>query len=272
MPMERSTNATSAHISQEQHDAYRAKGVEDGGYHKTWQGAMDTDHMERERLRANRSEYEGSDLEKEDKEKAEKKEKIMACFTRYDMDNDDHLSVREFGRIFVDCGMSRGDAEKLFKAVDKNKDKQISIKEFVNWLFKDVGDMQPIRDHCQAAVKPGDAIKEFFQYLKWLNTSNSPRAQAKKDSMFGGDGFDMEELFKKMDSNHNGEVSMQEFVTALQSMGHKIDPKMMQKVFGMIDEARANSKNLVDEKGEILMMKDGSMNMQEFEKEWNAFM
>merc|ERR1712232_677948 len=55
------------------------------------------------------------ELKAADKARKEKVDKINHCFTVYDADDSKTLNIRELGRVLVECGMRRSDADQLFK-------------------------------------------------------------------------------------------------------------------------------------------------------------
>ena len=59
---------------------------------------------------------------------------LQEIFASYDTSGDGTLSVEEMQQVFEELGI-RGSAY-LFKQIDKNKDGQLQVHEFISWLTK----------------------------------------------------------------------------------------------------------------------------------------
>lgn len=200
-------------------------------------------------------------------------DKILHCFTTYDADDSKTLDVRELGKVLVECGMKRTEADALFKAIDRDGNKAITPKEFINWVFACDGS-EKVAQRALRAIKPEEAINEFLQFLNKLRSD--PDFADKCEAVFktrkltltndaGGD-LAIDDLFKYMDTNANGTISFAEFKSALSSMGFAMDTKLSQGVFRLMDTAKKHPKKIIDFNGEIVELRDGVLDWDDFEK------
>merc|ERR1712232_3109 len=171
--------------------------------------------------------------------------------------------------------MNRSDAAKLFEVIDKDGNKQISPKEFIKWVFDWDGSSSTEAVHARAlrAITPEDAVNEFLEYLSALRNDSDFNEQC--EAVFktrhltlenAGGQLSFEELFKYMDQNHNGKVSFAEFKSSLNTMGFAMDTKLAQGVFRLMDEAKKHPKGIKDKNGKVIEMRDGILELDEFEK------
>eukprot|EP00440_Ansanella_granifera_P033885 gb/GFBE01036761.1/.p1 GENE.gb/GFBE01036761.1/~~gb/GFBE01036761.1/.p1 ORF type:complete len:272 (+),score=103.02 gb/GFBE01036761.1/:1-816(+) len=268
--MSRSDNATNPIPTDEEFAAWR----EQAAYDKPWQGAMDQAELEKVRAKAGPTE--------EEKRIAVMKEKVSHTFDRYDRDGNEVLDIREIKSILIGCGMPRDNAEKLFKAMDKNNDKQISKKEFFTFIFgaKESGSAVDAADEVAAfatrPIKPDEALEEFMSFLK--TAKDDPKFAEKVEKILGkrglelengeGSTLDMRDIFKFLDTNNNGKISFSEFGNGLRSMGYAMDEKLAKKMFQLMDIAHKNKKGLVDMQGKPIYLRDGVLDMDDMTKAW----
>jgi Ca2+-binding EF-hand superfamily protein len=59
------------------------------------------------------------------------KDKLMEAFKEIDSNRDGMIQKEELDKILIEFGLSRKEADDLFKLVDVNSDGKISVEEFL---------------------------------------------------------------------------------------------------------------------------------------------
>ncbi|ELP93543.1 hypothetical protein EIN_061080 [Entamoeba invadens IP1] len=77
-------------------------------------------------------------LSEEEKEVSDKKRLGTFIFNIIDEDRSGNISLKELTKFVVALGKPKESAEKLMARVDKSKDKQISLDEFIDWYCGDL--------------------------------------------------------------------------------------------------------------------------------------
>lgn len=201
------------------------------------------------------------------------KEEVQKAFDLYDVDGNQTLSKSEFRAIMVKCGMRDENVKKLFDHVDCNKDGDINSKEFIKWIFDtsdtNMGDgtssskMANVHQHVDRLnMTKDEALEDFFLFMDDVRTNAryatlrdqivlDPSKLKKKVSIKGTDKVEpnkpvsLNEIFKAMDTNNNGKVTMSEFVSGCNLLGIDCEDGMLANLFRVIDQEKKMKKKIV---------------------------
>lgn len=170
-----------------------------------------------------------------------KMDSLFALFKRCDGDDSGTLSRGELRSALVSCGMRASDVDTIYRAMDTNHDGQINYKEFVTWLHKGSDEAQrlvkPIAGIGSGPKSAEEAMVELMESVNDMKEAPPPEGAKKPTTL--------KDVFKKLDTNGSGKISMSELKAAMKSViGYDIDSDMLKDVFAMIDTQKAKKKKL----------------------------
>eukprot|EP00930_Biecheleria_cincta_P057630 TRINITY_DN4352_c0_g1_i3.p1 TRINITY_DN4352_c0_g1~~TRINITY_DN4352_c0_g1_i3.p1 ORF type:complete len:293 (-),score=73.70 TRINITY_DN4352_c0_g1_i3:344-1135(-) len=170
-----------------------------------------------------------------------KMDSLFALFKRCDVDDSGTLSRGELRSALVSCGMRSADVDTIYKAMDSNHDGQINYKEFVSWLHKGSAEadrlVKPIAGIGSGPKSPEEALMELMESVNEMKDAPPPEGSKRAPTL--------KDVFKKLDTNGSGKISMSELKAAMKSVvGYDIDADMLKDVFAMIDTQKGKKKKL----------------------------
>lgn len=170
-----------------------------------------------------------------------KMDSLFGLFKRCDGDDSGTLSRGELRSALVSCGMRGSDVDTIYQAMDTNHDGQINYKEFVSWLHKGSAEaaqmVKPIAGIGSGPKSPEEAILELMESVNEMKDAPPPEGAKKATTL--------KDVFKKLDTNGSGKISMSELKAAMKSViGYDIDSDMLKDVFAMIDVQKGKKKKL----------------------------
>eukprot|EP00440_Ansanella_granifera_P074502 gb/GFBE01080851.1/.p2 GENE.gb/GFBE01080851.1/~~gb/GFBE01080851.1/.p2 ORF type:complete len:268 (-),score=99.64 gb/GFBE01080851.1/:55-858(-) len=163
-----------------------------------------------------------------------KKDCLVTLFNKVDSDLNGTLSTDELRRALVQIGLRTADVTKIYEQMDTNRDGVISYNEFVRWLFHGSPEAQHIeRKVMGGPATPAEAMSEFMEFVQELK--DTPPKEGEKPTK-------LKDIFKKLDDNGSGKVSLTEFVQSCKSLGLDMNDDMLKEVFDLIDAELSKKK------------------------------
>mmetsp|Transcript_12690 Transcript_12690/g.37763 ORF Transcript_12690/g.37763 Transcript_12690/m.37763 type:complete len:212 (-) Transcript_12690:119-754(-) len=137
----------------------------------------------------------------------EGKDLLMSTFASWDSSGDNLISKSELKHVLVRLGLRGVDADKLFKAMDANRDGNINYQEFVDFLYK--GSAEAVMMDPVVATK---SVRQAMVRIQELLEGKKDEAKNDKGKMFSD-----RDVFECLDLNRNGKLSVSEFIQGLRS-------------------------------------------------------
>lgn len=166
---------------------------------------------------------------------------LFGLFKKCDVDDSGTLSRGELRSALVTCGMRGADVDKIYQAMDSNHDGQINYKEFVSWLHKGSAEaevlIRPIAGLGSGPKNAEEALLELMESVNEMKDAPPPEGSKRATTL--------KDVFKKLDTNGSGKLSMSEMKAAMRSVvGYDVDTDMLKEVFAMIDVEKGKKKKL----------------------------
>jgi len=171
-------------------------------------------------------------------QKLAKKAKMLQLFNKYDANCDGWLSKNELRLILVSLGLKDEDSAVLFDHIDANNDGKIAYTEFVHWLYasshsdKDTVGADVFHKTLDGPQTKEEAIDELMHKVQCM-LANPPDGQK---------ALKLKDVFKMLDTNASGKLSITEFVAGAKSLGLASDEDWLEDIFNQIDTHQAKTK------------------------------
>jgi len=169
---------------------------------------------------------------------------LYHVFTKADGDGNGTWSrgeLRNALRSLGVKGLTNERIDTIFKTMDADGGGDINYLEFVRWLFHHPKEaeaetiMRPIAGLGSGPSNAHEALQEFLEACKDMKDADP--GEGKKP-------YKLKDVFKKLDTNASGSITMSEFKAAMKSViGYDVDSTILREVFGAIDvEAKRKKK------------------------------
>eukprot|EP00928_Gymnodinium_smaydae_P020212 TRINITY_DN17817_c0_g2_i1.p1 TRINITY_DN17817_c0_g2~~TRINITY_DN17817_c0_g2_i1.p1 ORF type:complete len:289 (-),score=66.82 TRINITY_DN17817_c0_g2_i1:247-1113(-) len=158
--------------------------------------------------------------------RAKDKEMLLDIFDEWDADKNGSISCNEMRRVFLAVGLKSDQVKALFKEMDANNDGEISFKEMCDWLFGTAEEAHEVKKWIYRTECPKHALREFMDSINEIMANPDNEAT------------ELKQIFEAMDANGNKSINMSEFVAGAKSLGLRLDKKMLERLFEMIDTER----------------------------------
>eukprot|EP00931_Biecheleriopsis_adriatica_P103420 TRINITY_DN78260_c0_g1_i1.p1 TRINITY_DN78260_c0_g1~~TRINITY_DN78260_c0_g1_i1.p1 ORF type:complete len:268 (+),score=68.64 TRINITY_DN78260_c0_g1_i1:68-871(+) len=170
---------------------------------------------------------------------------LYNVFTRADADGNGTWSRGELRNALRSLGVKGLTDERIdsiFRAMDADGGGDINYLEFVRWLFRHPKEseaetiMRPIAGLGSGPTNAHEALQEFMEAVKDMKDAEVPEGQK---------ALKLKDVFKKLDTNASGSITMSEFKAAMKSViGYDIDSTILRDVFGAIDTETKRKKKV----------------------------
>mmetsp|Transcript_64095 Transcript_64095/g.114017 ORF Transcript_64095/g.114017 Transcript_64095/m.114017 type:complete len:208 (-) Transcript_64095:229-852(-) len=190
-------------------------------------------------------------------------DKLQRIFATWDSSGDGEISKSELRIALVKLGMKAPDVDKIFGAMDFNKDGRITFHEFVRWL-KIGGTEATIVDPTNKTSSPEVAAEKIWDVLMEKKEEVMKDEKGKETTMKDKD------LFSFIDANGNGEIGISEFISGLRHLQvngiypiaeHEYSDALLHEVFDLIDTAKKKYNKMTGKKEDV---KDHALTWKEF--------
>ncbi|CAE8637068.1 unnamed protein product [Polarella glacialis] len=206
---------------------------------------------------------------------SEEAEKLLVSrFASWDVDQSGFISKAELKNVLVRLGMRGADVDKVFHDMDSNRDNGITYQEFVTYIMKGCDTVAVAMDPVAAAKSVDVAIDHIIGFIEQKKQEQIQKEVKTKSTENGltvvsvstvdtDKTLSEKDIFKLLDLNANGTISITEFISGLRSLKigdsrpiteHLYPDNLLKGVFNMIDQAR--KKNGKMEKDHALTYKE----------------
>ncbi|KAI8876965.1 EF-hand, partial [Backusella circina FSU 941] len=167
---------------------------------------------------------------------------LKQAFALYDVKGNGYINLQDFGAIIKSLGIESDNEkiEKILKEIDNDHDGKINLDKFVKAMNKLVTRTDVITEEPESA---GDELRRWDTYPAGESSKKKKKSSSYSDRMSRHEHDELKELFDKFDTNHNGQISMDELRDVMNGLGENLTED---DIKDMMDDADANNDGFID--------------------------